>query len=86
MLFVQDIEQIALHAHAGILAKLGFLIFPQLGFKIIEAFGEAMDIPSKWLTVAIEEVEPDDWKADVVGPEIRAKEEFLYKEPEYLDD
>ncbi|MBT3269062.1 4-oxalocrotonate tautomerase [Candidatus Poribacteria bacterium] len=54
--------------------------------KIIEAFGEAMDIPSKWLTVAIEEVEPDDWKADVVGPEIRAKEEFLYKEPEYLDD
>lgn len=54
--------------------------------KIIEAFDEALDIPSNWLTVAIEEVDPDDWMADVVGPEIRAKQQLLYKEPEYLDD
>ena len=54
--------------------------------KVIEAFGVAHDIPPEWLTVAIEEVERDDWHADVVGPEIRAKAHLLTKHPEYLDD
>ncbi len=54
--------------------------------KVIEAFGESLDIPPRWLTVAIEEVDPDDWHAEVVGPEIRAKADLLTKEPEYLDD
>ncbi len=54
--------------------------------KVIEAFGEALDIPPRWLTVAIEEVDADDWHAQVVGPEILAKADLLTKQPEYLDD
>ncbi|MEO2002908.1 MAG: tautomerase family protein [Candidatus Poribacteria bacterium] len=54
--------------------------------KIIEAFDAALDIPPEWLTVAIEEVAPEDWHADVVEPEALGKQELLYKEPEYLDD
>ena len=54
--------------------------------KIIQAFDEALDIPSKWLTVAIEEVAQEHWNAEIVEPEVLGKQALRYKEPEYLDD
>ena len=35
------------------------------------------------ISVAIEEVAPSDWKAEVYDPEIRAKSDELYKKPGY---
>ena len=53
--------------------------------RIVDAFHETMGIEATWVSVVIEEVEPDDWNTAVVEPEIRAKEATLYKKPDYLD-
>jgi 4-oxalocrotonate tautomerase len=52
--------------------------------KIVEAFGETLNVAPKYLTVVIEEVAPSDWTTTVVEPEIRGKKDRLYKEAEYL--
>ena len=53
--------------------------------RIVEAFRETMGIDAKWVSLVIEEVAPEDWDATVVEPEIRAKDDALYKKPDYLD-
>ncbi|MBF0528372.1 MAG: 4-oxalocrotonate tautomerase [Deltaproteobacteria bacterium] len=37
----------------------------------------------KWVSVAIEEIKPDDWAEKVYKPDILDKAENLYKKPGY---
>jgi len=52
--------------------------------RIIDAFVETIGVQSKHMTVLIEDIQPDDWRAVVVEPEIIGKKDRLYKQAEYL--
>ena len=52
--------------------------------RIIEAMDETLGVASKYVTVAFEEVSPEDWHDIVVKPELEGKKALLYKQPEYL--
>lgn len=52
--------------------------------SVIEAMQECLGVESKYVTVAFEEISPDDWQEVVVKPELIGKRELLTKEPEYL--
>ena len=47
--------------------------------EVMNTFGNSEDEVS----VAFEEVEPDDWAQEVFHPEIRGKWQTLYKKPGY---
>ncbi len=51
--------------------------------KIVEAFGEVMDIPEKSLSVGFEEIPRENWQKEVYEPDIIEKEASLYKKPGY---
>jgi 4-oxalocrotonate tautomerase len=55
--------------------------------RLAEAIGQALmqtlGSSERSVSVAIEDVAPDDWMADVYEPEISAKADRLYKKPGY---
>lgn len=53
--------------------------------RIVDAIRECLDVDSKYVSVAFEEIAPEDWEETVVKPELRAKKHLLTKEPGYLD-
>ncbi len=55
----------------------------QLADAIVEDVVKYTGCSEASVTVAIEEVRPEDWKEKVYEPEILAKEQFLYKKPGY---
>ncbi|MCH8295826.1 tautomerase family protein [Candidatus Poribacteria bacterium] len=52
--------------------------------RVIEAIDESFGVASKYVTVAFEEITPEEWHDVVVKPELEDKKELLYKLPEYL--
>lgn len=55
----------------------------ELARRITEDVVEVMGSPSKSVTVAIEEVNPEDWNSQVWDKEIGPKIDELYKKPGY---
>jgi 4-oxalocrotonate tautomerase len=53
--------------------------------KVVEAAKAIFGSSDTSLSVAISEVEPNDWETTVYGPEIAANEAALYKRPGYGD-
>jgi 4-oxalocrotonate tautomerase len=51
--------------------------------KLVAALEEIFGAPSKSISVAFEEVAPENWAQDVYIPEIMAKEATLFKKPGY---
>ena len=44
---------------------------------------DILDLGEESVSVALEEVEPEDWAEKVYGPDIVSKPEQLYKKPGY---
>lgn len=57
----------------------------ELKEKIITAVKEATGAGDYWISVAIEDVDPSDWKK-VYKEEILPKGDKLYKKPGYTED
>jgi 4-oxalocrotonate tautomerase len=55
----------------------------QLTEKIIADAMETLKCEEKTLSVAFEEVTPEDWPEKVYRPDILDRKELLYKEPGY---
>jgi len=55
--------------------------------RLAEAIGQALTqvlgSSDRSISVAIEDVAPDDWMAEVYEPEITGKQDRLYKKPGY---
>ena len=52
---------------------------------LVEAAGKNLNASPEWLSVAIEEVAPENWEEQVVTPEIDGKADTLYfRQGEYL--
>jgi len=51
--------------------------------QVTAAVAETMGCPTTAVSVAIKEVQKDDWKAQVWDEQIVKDEAFLYKKPEY---
>ncbi len=50
---------------------------------LAEAFIATTGCPDKALSIAIEDIAPDNWAEDVFRPEILEKAEKIYKQPGY---
>ena len=55
----------------------------RLARAIGEALAQTLGSSERSISVAIEDVEPDVWMAEVYEPEINAKADRLYKRPGY---
>jgi 4-oxalocrotonate tautomerase len=55
----------------------------QLAEKIGKDVTSALNSGEEWVSVAIEEVDPQDWVERVYTPDIKNKWEKLYKKPGY---
>ncbi len=55
----------------------------RLAEAIGQALMQALGSSERSISVAIEDVEPDHWMAEVYEPEISAKADRLYKKPGY---
>jgi len=55
----------------------------ELAAKIVQAVRETFGSSEASLSVALEEVAPDQWTAQVWRPEIEPKLQALYKKPGY---
>jgi 4-oxalocrotonate tautomerase len=55
----------------------------QLAEEIAKAIMDVLDYGEESVSVAIEEVEPQDWAEKVYKPDIVNKSEKLYKKPGY---
>lgn len=55
----------------------------RLAEQITKDLKDIMGKPEEWTSVAIEEVNQDDWKEQVYKPEIKTKLDKLYKKPGY---
>jgi 4-oxalocrotonate tautomerase len=55
----------------------------RLAEAIGKALTETLGSSERSISVAIEDVSPDDWMAEVYEPEITAKTDRLYKRPGY---
>ena len=55
----------------------------RLARAIGEALAQTLGSSERSISVAIEDVEPDVWMAEVYEPEITAKADRLYKRPGY---
>ena len=55
----------------------------RLAEAIGRALAETLGSSERSISVAIEDVAPDDWMAEVYEPEITGKEGRLYKRPGY---
>ena len=52
---------------------------------LVEAAGKNLNASPQWLSVAIEEVAPENWEEQVVAPEIDGKADTLYfRQGKYL--
>jgi 4-oxalocrotonate tautomerase len=55
----------------------------QLAEEIVKDVVNVLDSEEEWISVAIEEVDPQDWVERVYKPDIKNKWEKLYREPGY---
>ncbi len=55
----------------------------QLAEEIVKDVVDILGNGEQSVSVAIEEVAPEDWKEEVYGPDILDKQETLYKKPGY---
>jgi len=55
----------------------------RLAEAIGKALTETLGSSERSISVAIEDVEPDQWMAEVYEPEITGKQDRLYKRPGY---
>ena len=55
----------------------------QLAEAIVEDVVEIVGCGQESVSVAIEEVDPEDWKDEVYDPLIRGKMDIIYKKPGY---
>lgn len=55
----------------------------RLADAITQAVMQALGYGEESVSVALEDVEPQDWRAKVYEPDIVAKPETLYKKPGY---
>ena len=55
----------------------------RLAEAIAQALAQTLGSSERSISVAIEDVEPDIWMAEVYAPEITAKADRLYKRPGY---
>jgi 4-oxalocrotonate tautomerase len=51
--------------------------------KITDALKETMDASDSSISVAIEEIPRHEWKHKVYDPEIIARKDILYRQPDY---
>ena len=54
-----------------------------LAEALAETLVEILDCSESSVSVAIEEIESEDWKEKVYEPDIQAKQDVLYKKPGY---
>ena len=54
-----------------------------LSDRITDVLKETIDASDSSISVAIEEIPKLEWKDKVYDPEIMAKKDILYKEPDY---
>lgn len=55
----------------------------RLAEALAEALNKTLGSSERSISVAIEDVAPDDWMAEVYEPEITGKADRLYKRPGY---
>lgn len=55
----------------------------QLADEIVKAVTKVVDCEDKSVSVALEEVNPEDWPEQVYRPDIMEKKDKLYKAPGY---
>jgi len=55
----------------------------RLADEIVKDVMDVLNYGEESVSVAIEEVEPEDWAEKVYQPDIQKKEEKLYKKPGY---
>jgi 4-oxalocrotonate tautomerase len=55
----------------------------KLAQEIVKTVTATLKCEDKWVSVAIEDVEPGEWTANVYRPEIEANWDKLYKKPSY---
>jgi 4-oxalocrotonate tautomerase len=55
----------------------------RLAEAIAQALTQALGSSERSISVAIEDIAPDDWMTEVYEPEITAKADRLYKKPGY---
>jgi 4-oxalocrotonate tautomerase len=55
----------------------------QLSKEIVKDVMGVLNSEDEWISVAIEEVEPEDWVEQVYKPDIQSHWENLYKKPGY---
>lgn len=51
--------------------------------KVAQAAAEALGLSTSTVSVAIKEIEKENWKKDVWDRQIVPDEKYLYKKPEY---
>lgn len=51
--------------------------------KVAQAAAEALGLSTSTVSVAIKEIEKENWKKDVWDKQIVPDEKYLYKKPEY---
>lgn len=51
--------------------------------KVAKAAAEALGLSTSTVSVAIKEIEKENWKKDVWDKQIVPDEKYLYKKPEY---
>ncbi|MBQ9869742.1 MAG: tautomerase family protein [Ruminococcus sp.] len=51
--------------------------------KVAQAAAEALGLSTSAISVAIKEIEKENWKKDVWDKQIVPDEKYLYKKPEY---
>lgn len=51
--------------------------------KVAQAAAEALGLSTSTVSVAIKEIEKENWKKDVWDKQIVHDEKYLYKKPEY---
>jgi 4-oxalocrotonate tautomerase len=55
----------------------------RLSEAIVRDVVSVLESGEKWVSVAIEEVDPEDWVEEVYKPDIQGRWENLYKKPGY---
>ena len=51
-----------------------------------DALATSLDIEEKFVSVAVEDVDPADWMSAVFEPDIAAKPECIFKKPGYAPE
>lgn len=54
--------------------------------KITRAVTESLAVDESWVSIALEEYEPEKWNNEVYQPDIIEKGHLLYKKPGYVPE